>query len=115
MYYVYMLLCQGDSLYTGIAADLRHRMRQHTGQLKGGAKYTVLHPPKELAAVWTVADKSAAARMEAAIKRLSPSQKRQLTACPALLTELLPKLADLAPEYCPNLTLDRVIDAKPNT
>lgn len=109
MYYVYMLLCQGDSLYTGITADLRHRMRQHTGQLKGGAKYTALHPPKALAAVWTVADKSTAARMEAAIKGLSAAQKRQLTAQPALLTELLPRAAELTPQYCLDLTLEEIL------
>ena len=38
-YYIYVLRCKGDTLYTGITPDLRRRMRQHCGQLAGGAKY----------------------------------------------------------------------------
>ena len=79
MYYVYMLLCRDDSLYTGITPDLRRRMRMHTGKLKGGAKYTALRPPKEIAAVWTAPDKSTAAKTEAAIKKLPKARKLELT------------------------------------
>ena len=39
-YLIYVLHCTGDTLYTGITPDLRRRMRQHCGQLAGGAKYT---------------------------------------------------------------------------
>ena len=35
-YYIYVLRCKGDTLYTGITPDLRRRMRQHCGQLAGG-------------------------------------------------------------------------------
>lgn len=38
-YLIYVLHCTGDTLYTGITPDLRRRMRQHCGQLAGGAKY----------------------------------------------------------------------------
>ena len=62
MYYVYMLLCRDDSLYTGITPNLQQRMRQHTGQLKGGARYTALRPPKKIAAVWTAPDRSTASK-----------------------------------------------------
>ena len=34
MYFVYMLRCRGGSLYTGIAADMEKRLRQHAS---GGA------------------------------------------------------------------------------
>lgn len=82
MYYVYMLLCSDDSLYTGITPDLQRRMRQHAGQLKGGARYTALRPPKELVAVWTAPDRSTASKAEYAIKQLSSEKKRRLTAQP---------------------------------
>ena len=29
MYYIYIVRCRGGSLYTGIAADIEKRMRQH--------------------------------------------------------------------------------------
>lgn len=89
MYYIYMLLCSDDSLYTGITPNLQRRMRQHTGQLKGGARYTALRPPKEIAAVWTAPDRSAASKAEYAIKHLTPNQKRLLAAQPERLYELL--------------------------
>lgn len=91
MYYVYMLLCSDGSLYTGITPDLQRRMRQHTGQIKGGARYTALRPPKELAAVWTAPDKRIAAKAEYAIKHLSAEKKRLLAADPQRLNELLGK------------------------
>ena len=49
MYYVYMLRCRDGSLYTGIAADLCRRMRQHAGGGSACARYTRAHPPRELA------------------------------------------------------------------
>ena len=33
MYYVYMLWCRDDTLYTGTASDLCRRMRQHRERL----------------------------------------------------------------------------------
>lgn len=91
MYYVYMLLCSDDSLYTGITPDLQRRMRQHTGQIKGGARYTALRPPKEIAAVWTAPDRSEASKAEYAIKHMSAEKKRLLAAEPHRLNELLGK------------------------
>ena len=109
MYYIYMLLCSDDSLYTGITPDLKHRMRQHTGQLKGGAKYTKLRPPKELAAVWTAPDKAAAAKAEYAIKHLSAEQKRLLAAAPDRLQELLAKPEPLPVEAASHPTLAQLL------
>ena len=41
--YVYMLRCADNSLYTGIAADIVKRIKQHLGVLAGGANYTHSH------------------------------------------------------------------------
>ncbi len=89
MYYVYILLCSDDSLYTGITPDLRRRMRQHGGLVKGGARYTALRPPKAIAAVWTAPEKSTAAKAEYAIKHLTPAEKRTLVSAPERVNELL--------------------------
>ena len=110
-YYVYMLLCADESLYTGITPNLQRRMRQHAGLLKGGARYTALRSPKELAALWVAPDKATAAKADYAIKRLTAAQKRQLIANPQQLNDLLqrdvplslssidrPKLQDLLNE-----------------
>ncbi len=93
MYYVYMLLCRGGVYYTGLAADVEKRYRQH---LSGkGAKFTRSYPPEAIAAVWRCGDKSTAARVEYAIKKhLTHQQKAQLAAAPERLAELLPETGE---------------------
>ena len=92
MYYVYMLRCRGGVYYTGLAADVDKRYRQH---LSGkGAKFTRAYPPEAIAAVWRCGDKSTAAKVEYAIKRhLTHQQKDRLAAAPELLAALLPDTA----------------------
>ena len=80
MYFVYMLRCRGGSLYTGIAADMEKRLRQHASGGAACAKYTRAHPPEALAALWQAEDHAAAARLEALIKTLPPEKKRALAA-----------------------------------
>ena len=106
MYYVYMLRCSDDSLYTGITPDLERRMRQHLGLVKGGARYTKLRPPTEMAALWTVPDKSAAAKAEYAIKRLTREEKQLLVANPDAAEEILAREEPLP------LTVDEILDLK---
>ena len=76
MYFVYMLRCRGGSLYTGIAADMEKRLRQHASGGAACAKYTRAHPPEALAALYQAEDHAAAARLEAFLKTLPPAKKR---------------------------------------
>ena len=76
MMYVYMLRCKDGSLYTGITPDVRRRYAEHCAGK--GAKYTKSHPPVSLEAVWQVADKSDALRLEYRIKALTKEQKERL-------------------------------------
>lgn len=80
MYFVYMLRCRDGSLYTGIAADMEKRLRQHASGGAACAKYTRAHPPEALAALWQAEDHATAARLEAFIKTLPPAKKRMLAA-----------------------------------
>ncbi len=78
MYYIYMLLCKGDSLYTGIAADIDKRMSEHFSGTPQCAKYTRSHPPERLLAVWSCENRSDALRLEYRIKQLERRQKLEL-------------------------------------
>jgi putative endonuclease len=42
---VYLLRCSDRSLYCGITSDIKRRMKQHNGELAGGAKYTRARRP----------------------------------------------------------------------
>ena len=78
-WYVYLLRCSDNTLYTGITTDLVRRLRQHNGELAGGARYTRAKRPVEL--VWSdrCASRSEACKREAWLKKLSRSQKLKLT------------------------------------
>ena len=52
MYFVYLVRCRGNTLYAGITTDLARRMRQHRGELPGGAQYTRSHPVIALESAW---------------------------------------------------------------
>ncbi len=73
---VYMLCCRDGSLYTGMTNHLERRLATHN---RGrGAAYTRARLPVTL--VWSeaAADRGAALRREAALKRLSRAAKLRL-------------------------------------
>ena len=73
-WYVYILRCADGTLYTGIAKDPHRRCAEHNGD-GPGARYTSGRRPVELVYTEEAADRSAASRREAAIKRLSRREK----------------------------------------
>lgn len=77
-WFVYMLRCADGSLYTGITTDPVRRLRQHRGELKGGARYTRARGVTAMVYLEEQADRSAAAKREVAIKGLKASEKEAL-------------------------------------
>ena len=75
---VYLLRCADGSLYTGVARDLARRLRQHNGELVGGAQYTRGRRPVKLLWSESCPDRSTAQRREAAIKKLTRREKLSL-------------------------------------
>jgi putative endonuclease len=75
---VYLLRCGDGTLYAGVARDVGRRLRQHNGELVGGARYTRGRRPVELLWWEACADRAAAQRREAAIRRLSRAEKIRL-------------------------------------
>lgn len=82
---MYILRCGDSSLYTGIAADVEERMRQHRSGK--GAKYTRGRGPLELVYTEQCPDKSTALRREHQIKSLSRTEKLALIATKNLPAE----------------------------
>jgi putative endonuclease len=76
---VYILRCADESLYTGATNDLERRVATH-GRGKGAA-YTRARLPVLLVYSEPAADRGAALRREAQIKRLTRAQKLALVAC----------------------------------
>lgn len=80
VWYVYILRCGDGSLYTGISTDPRRRLRQHRGEIKGGARYTRSRLPLKLVWLEEAPDRSTATRRECAIKALKATEKERLLA-----------------------------------
>ena len=75
-WYIYILRCGDDTLYTGITDDVEKRFAAHCGG-KGG-KYTRGRGPLTLVYTEEVEDKSAALKREHAFKKLSRAEKLKL-------------------------------------
>jgi putative endonuclease len=71
-----MLLCRNGAIYTGIALHVAARYAQHAAGT--GARYTRANPPSRLLAKFRCQNQSEAGRMESAIKKLAPTEKRKL-------------------------------------
>lgn len=78
MYYIYMLRCKDNTIYTGITVDIKRRMNEHFSKNEKCAKYTYTHNAKKLEAVWQTENKSLASKLEYAIKKLTKIKKEEL-------------------------------------
>jgi putative endonuclease len=78
MYYVYIVCCTDDTLYTGIATELERRIEEHNSSSKG-AKYTKARRPVKLVYHETYNDRSTASKREYEIKKkMSRAEKLKL-------------------------------------
>ena len=72
-WYVYILLCSDNTLYTGITTDPKRRIQEHNA--KTGAKYTRSRTPVSPVYTQICETKSEALKLEAAIKKLTRQDK----------------------------------------
>ena len=77
MYFIYILKCADETLYTGITVDLERRVKEHNHS-KLGAKYTAARRPVELVYSKKYKDRSSASKQESKIKDLSRIDKLKL-------------------------------------
>nr|WP_205313714.1 GIY-YIG nuclease family protein [Rheinheimera maricola] len=75
-----MVQTSSGLLYTGISTDPVRRLRQHSGELTGGAKALRGKGPLTLVYQQAVADKSTAAKAEYQLKQLPRTAKLALVA-----------------------------------
>ena len=75
-YWVYILRCRDDTLYTGVTTDLSRRVAQHNAGT--GARYTRGRGPVTLVYQEAQPDRTRAQRREWEIKQLSREEKLRL-------------------------------------
>lgn len=75
-WYLYILRCKDDSLYTGITTDVEKRLEAHRSGK--GAKYTRGRGPLELVYREQCADHSEALKRELEVKAMTKTEKQKL-------------------------------------
>ena len=78
LWYVYIVRCADNSLYTGVALDLARRIDEHNKSDALGAKYTRSRRPVKLVYKESVSSRSEAAKREYTIKQLNKDKKEIL-------------------------------------
>jgi len=80
MWFVYILRCADQTLYTGITTNIARRVHEHNAKTKG-AKYTKVKRPVTLVYQEPATSRSHALKREAEMKRLSRKEKLVLISC----------------------------------
>lgn len=83
---VYIIICNDNSLYTGITNNLSRRFKQHSQGC--GAKYFRSRQPVKVVFVEYGHDRCSAAKREYAIKQLKPKEKAVLIAASKCVVEI---------------------------
>lgn len=76
-WHVYIVCCRDGTYYTGIARNLARRIREHNS-LKSGARYTRSRRPVQLVYAEPAPSRSAAAKREYQLKRMTLARKKEL-------------------------------------
>ena len=77
-WFVYVLRCRDNSLYTGITTDIERRLEEHNSDSPTAAKYTRSRRPVVLVYHESLESRSEALKRESAIKKLTRRQKEYL-------------------------------------
>lgn len=77
-FHTYIVICSDGTYYTGKTIDLKKRLKQHNGEIPGGAKYTSLRRPIKLVYFESFLSFKDAILREIAIKRLPRAKKAAL-------------------------------------
>ncbi|MDC1536412.1 GIY-YIG nuclease family protein [Candidatus Thioglobus sp.] len=75
---IYILECSDKTLYCGITNNIENRLKQHNGEIKGGAKYTRSRQPLELVYQESALSRSEALKREIVIKKMTRKTKTAL-------------------------------------
>jgi putative endonuclease len=73
-WWIYVIECESGAWYTGITNDLEKRFKAHAEGK--GAKFMRMDKPKRIVAAQICDSKSAALKLEAALKKLERKTKR---------------------------------------
>lgn len=74
-WWLYVIRCRDDSLYTGVTTDVQRRFAEHQQQGPKTARYLRGRAPLQLVFCVSVGERGQALKMEYRVKQLSRSEK----------------------------------------
>lgn len=78
IYYIYIVECNGEKLYTGITTDYKRRFLEHKKKGNKSAKFTKVFTVKKIVALFKTDGRSLASKLEYRIKQLNKDEKNNL-------------------------------------
>jgi len=102
IYYIYILRCEDDSLYTGIAKNYKERYEKHIAGT--GAKYTRSRKPVKIERVWKTKGRSAASKTEYFMKKNSRKMKEKFISENSIFADKVMEKLGIKIETCGSLT-----------
>ena len=94
MYYIYILRCEDNSLYTGITTDIKRRFSEHKNKSSQSANYTKTHNVLSVEALISTEERGDALRLEYLIKKLTKRQKEDAIKNESLIFEIYSERLD---------------------
>jgi putative endonuclease len=91
-WYVYIIRCSDESLYTGITTDVARRFAEHQANGRGGSKYLRGRAPLNLVLQTRIGDKGLALKVENRIKKLLRREKEELIKSVSGVADLLKQI-----------------------
>ncbi|MEM7283114.1 MAG: GIY-YIG nuclease family protein [Pseudomonadota bacterium] len=88
-WFLYLVRCKNQTLYTGISTDVERRFQSHQSQDARCAKYLRGKQPLTLAYVQEIGLHTDALRAEAVVKKLPKNAKEQLVSGKLNIKEVL--------------------------
>ncbi len=76
-WFLYLIRCKNNSLYTGITTDVMRRFKEHQGNDRKGSKYLRGKAPLKLVLKKKIGNKSLTSKVEAKVKKL-PKDKKEM-------------------------------------
>jgi putative endonuclease len=89
IWYLYMIRCGDDSLYTGITTDVDRRFSEHQGGGPRAARYLKGRGPLRLMLKLNAGSRESALKLECRIKGLSRVRKETLIRHPETLQQII--------------------------
>ena len=77
-WYLYLIRCRDDTLYTGISTDVDRRFAQHQSEGHAGSRYLKGRGPLRLVFKEKLGSRSLALKVEHRVKRMAKARKEKL-------------------------------------